>query len=231
MAEACEQRGIPLIHISTDYVFDGSKPAPYVECDPVAPLGAYGLSKLEGEQRVAAACRRHIILRTAWVLSPYSHNFVKTMLRLGLRRAEIGVVDDQIGNPTYAPHLAIAILTIAHIHLVKDGGGLPWGVYHAAGAGEASWCDVARAVFLQSSRIEGPSPRVRPITTAEYPTPARRPANSRLDCSKLARTFGIRLPDWRVGIAECVLLLSLDAEYVGRRDTEDRHERHNSGRR
>lgn len=204
VARACASRDIPLIHISTDYVFDGSKPAPYCEDDPTAPLGVYGRSKLEGERRVAAACPRHIILRTAWIVSPYGHNFAKTMLRLAATRAEVGVVHDQIGSPTYAPHLATGILAIAETCLRHGGNAVAWGIYHAAGSGEATWCELARAIFLQSASVGGPSAAVRPITTAEYPTAARRPANSRLDCSKLAHAFAVRLPDWRVGIAECV---------------------------
>lgn len=212
VAGACTRRGIPLIHISTDYVFDGSQGTPYCEGDPVAPLGVYGRTKLEGERRVAAACEQHVILRTAWVVSPHGHNFVKTMLRLAATRSVIDVVDDQWGSPTYAPHLATAILTIAHAHLAKGGKAPPWGIYHAAGTGEATWCELARTVFAQSADIGGPRAEVRPITTAEYPTSARRPANSRLDCTKLERTFDVRLPDWRMGIAECVLALSRRAE-------------------
>lgn len=144
-----------------------------------------------------------MILRTAWVVSPFGHNFVKTMLRLAETRDELGVVDDQRGSPTYAPHLADAILGIVEqIADGRDSG--KWGTYNAAGTGEATWCDVAREVFEQSARRGGPTAKVRPITTAEYPTPAQRPANSRLDCSRMAATFGISLPDWRQGIAECV---------------------------
>lgn len=206
LAEACAQTGRPLIHISTDYVFDGTAPGPYAEDDPVAPLGVYGASKLAGEDFVRAACPNHVILRTAWVVSPFGHNFVKTMLRLAETREELGVVDDQRGSPTYAPHLADAILGIAA--QVADGSGDgPWGTYNAAGTGEATWCDVAREVFEHSARLGGPSATVRPITTADYPTPAQRPANSRLDCSRMAATFGISLPDWRQGIEECVLRL------------------------
>lgn len=207
LAAACNAAAVPLIHISTDYVYDGSKSSPYVESDPVRPLGVYGATKLAGEQAVAAMCPRHVILRTAWVYSPHGNNFVKTMLRLAGTRPEIGVVADQRGNPTYAPHLAVVILDIAR--QVKDAGETDrrWGIYHAAGTGDATWCDLAREVFAQSALRGGPVAKVNAITTADYPTPAKRPANSRLDCGKLERTFGVTQPDWRVGVAEAVAAL------------------------
>jgi len=200
--------GVPVIHVSTDYVFDGSKPVPYVESDPVAPLGAYGRSKYEGERRLMAACPEAIVLRTAWVYSPYGHNFVKTMLRLAETRDEISVVDDQLGNPTYAPHLADAIIAISR-H-VLEGGSTAWGLYHAAGSGDVTWCGFAREVFAASARHDGPTANVKPITTADYPTPARRPANSRLDGSKLREAFGVRLPAWQEGVADCVARLAAE---------------------
>lgn len=201
VAETCDRLGIPLIHLSTDYVFDGSKSAPYVESDPTGPVSVYGRSKLAGEAAVQAACARHVILRTAWVYSPFGNNFVKTMLRLAASRPELGVVDDQIGCPTYAPHLAQAVLQIA-VQLTTDGG--KWGIYHASGAGETTWCGFAREVFRLSGERGGPVAKINAITTADYPTPAQRPANSRLDCGKLAAAFHVRLPDWRHGAAECV---------------------------
>lgn len=206
LAEAAERMGAVLIHVSTDYVYDGSKAAPYVEDDPTAPLGAYGRSKLAGEDAVRAAARRHVILRTAWVHSPFGANFVKTMLRFAGERPELRVVDDQIGSPTYAPHLADAILAIAR-SVVADPDRQIWGTYHAAGAGYVSWCGLAREVMRVSAAHGGPSANVVPISTAEYPTPAKRPANSRLDCSKLTRTFGVALPDWQQGVSECVTRL------------------------
>ncbi len=204
LAEVCSERTLPLIHLSTDYVFDGKKNGPYNERDLVAPVGVYGCSKLEGERLVAKACPRHVILRTAWVFSPYGHNFVKTMLRLADSRKELGIVHDQQGNPTYAPHLAEAILAIAARLDESNRDGGPWGIYHSAGTGEATWCEVAREVFRCSENIGGPTATVYGITTAEYPTPAARPANSRLDCTKLQRDFGLQLPDWRNGVAACV---------------------------
>ncbi len=205
LAEAAAARGLPVIHVSTDYVYDGTKREAYVETDSLNPVSVYGRSKLAGEQRLAACNPRHIILRTAWVHAPYGTNFVRTMLRLGATRTEIAVVNDQRGNPTYAPHLADAILRIvAELGRRGDGSG-PWGVYHAASAGEATWFEVAREVFRCSG---GPGvPKLYPISTAEYPTPATRPANSCLDTRKLARTFGVCLPHWKSGIAECVARL------------------------
>jgi dTDP-4-dehydrorhamnose reductase len=207
VAQACARREIPVIHISTDYVFDGTKPGPYNEDDPASPIGVYGLSKLSGEQRVIAANRSHVILRTSWLFSPFGANFVKTMLRLAGTRTEIGVVDDQVGCPTYAPHLAECVLTIAARITGEEGRRDAFGVYHAAGSGAASWCEFAREVFRCSSELGGPAATAKPIATADYPLAARRPANSRLDCSKLAREFGLALPPWSVGVRDCVVRL------------------------
>ena len=206
LAEAAAKRGAAIIHISTDYVFDGSKPAPYLEDDPTGPINVYGWSKLEGEQAVVGANARHVIARTSWVYSPTGANFVKTMLRLAGERKELRIVDDQIGNPTYAPHLAKALLQIAR-SVLEDEPGQRWGTYHLAGAGTVSWCGFAREIFRVSATLGGPSADVAPIATADYPTPARRPANSRLDCSKAESTFGVVLPDWRAGVHDCVVRL------------------------
>lgn len=204
LASLCEQYLIPLIHVSTDYVYDGTKQTPYLESDPLAPLGIYGASKLKGEQKVAACCARHIILRTAWVYSPFGNNFVKTMLRLAENHKEISVVGDQIGSPTYAPHLARAIIKIAK-QVVNEGKNSNfWGIYHASGSGEASWYEFANEIFKNSATYSAQAPTVKQITTSEYPTPAKRPANSRLDCTKLQKIFNIKLPDWREGTNECV---------------------------
>lgn len=205
VAEACRQLRIPIIQISTDYVFDGRKPEPYNERDSVAPLGAYGRSKLDGEFRVKSACPQHIILRTSWVFSPYGTNFVKTMLELGATRSEIAVVNDQLGTPTYAPHLADVILGIAN--RLRDGARIEWGIYHAAGSGEATWYQLARETFRLSQKLGGARPALRPITSAEYPTRARRPSNSRLDSGKLEQSLGVQLPDWHEGLAACVRIL------------------------
>ena len=210
VAKACAAHSIPIIHISTDYVFDGSKDSPYREDDPTGPINAYGRSKLEGEARVADACARHLILRTAWVHSPWGGNFVKTMLRLAAERPAVSVVGDQKGSPTYAPHLAEVVLAIAS-RVVADPAGTPWGIYHAVGAGATSWFGFAREIFRSAGEHGLPAAEVTAITTADYPTPARRPANSRLNCDRLRQSFGLELPDWRVGVQNCVARLSESA--------------------
>jgi dTDP-4-dehydrorhamnose reductase len=203
VANACAANAIPIIHISTDYVFDGTKHGPYLEDDPTGPINVYGRTKLEGEQRVAKACERHLILRTAWVHSPWGVNFVKTMLRLATTRPSIGVVDDQKGSPTYAPHLAAIVLALA-TRVAADPAGTRWGVYHAVGGGETTWFGFAREVFRHAVEQGLPAADVAAIATAAYPTPARRPANSRLNCDRLRLLLGLELPDWRVGVHDCV---------------------------
>jgi dTDP-4-dehydrorhamnose reductase len=203
LARLCEAAGIPLIHVSTDYVFDGLKGAPYVETDPTSPQGVYGASKLAGEHAVLAACSRAIVLRTSWVYSPTGRNFVRTMLAAGQRNSELRVVADQVGRPTSAPDLAAAILGIAA--MLADG----WqdryaGVYHAAGAGETTWHGLAIATFAAAARHGMAAPTVIPIATEDWPTRAKRPADSRLDCGRLAAVFGLRLPPWQNGLARTV---------------------------
>lgn len=197
LARLAASLGVPLVHLSTDYVFDGSKPTPYVESDPTNPLGVYGATKLAGEHAVAAATPNHAILRTAWVYSPFGTNFVKTMLRVGAERPELRVVDDQIGNPTSALDIAEAVLVVArNLHDRPDDAALR-GVFHLTGSGDASWADFASAIFAASAPLGGPSASVVRITTADYPTPARRPANSRLSCDKLNLVHGIVMPAWK----------------------------------
>jgi len=197
VAQAAARLGVPVIHLSTDYVFDGSASGSYVETDATAPASVYGATKLAGEQAVAAANPRNLILRTAWVYSPFGKNFVKTMLRLAADRDEISVVADQWGNPTSALDIADAILhAAATLHRDKDFAA--FGIYHLAGTGEANWSGFARHI-LDTSRVSGgPSARVRDITTTDYPTKARRPANSRLSSAKFASAFGWSAPDWRL---------------------------------
>jgi dTDP-4-dehydrorhamnose reductase len=194
----------PLIHISTDYVFDGRKTSPYVETDAPNPIGVYGASKLAGEAAIAGVGKDYVILRTSWVCSPTGSNFVKTMLRLASQRDEIGVIDDQWGAPTFAADLAKAIVSIGEALLTVSDRSKLTGVYHAAGSGETTWYRFAQAIMKGSAAKSGPSCRVRPITTQEYPTRAKRPANSRLDCSKLARVFGISLPAWEASLDNCL---------------------------
>jgi len=207
MAAACADLGIPLIHLSTDYVFDGSKAGAYVEEDPVRPLGAYGVSKEAGERAVRDALPRHVILRTSWVFGAHGRNFVKTMLRLGEERPELGIVADQVGCPTAAADIADTVLAIARRVAGSPAnaleGGAPWGTYHYSGAPCTSWHGFATAIFDLRREITGAAPpALRAISTSDYPTPARRPANSELDCSKLRARFGIGPADWRASLAE-----------------------------
>lgn len=196
IAKAANDLQVPLVHISTDYVFDGFKAEPYVEEDSVGPASVYGASKLAGEEAVLAAHSDVAVLRTAWVYSPFSANFVKTMLRLAEDRDELGVVADQRGNPTSALDIAHTVIAVLENLRNSDDPALR-GLFHMTSSGEASWAEFAEAIFAVSSAAGGPSARVRSITTEDYPTPAKRPANSRLDSSKLARVHGVRLPEWR----------------------------------
>ncbi|MEZ5839268.1 MAG: dTDP-4-dehydrorhamnose reductase [Hyphomicrobiales bacterium] len=198
IARICRSRGIGLIHISTDYVFDGNKAEPYVETDPTAPLNVYGRSKLAGELAVLEDMPEALILRTAWIFGPFGANFLKTVLRLA-RSGRMRIVADQIGTPTASLHLAEAILAVCRHHA---SGTAPGGIYHVAGTGATNWADLAGEIVAGRITDGGPLAIVEPIATAGYPTAARRPMNSRLSCEKLARTFAIALPDWRLGVAE-----------------------------
>lgn len=211
VARLAASLGVPLVHISTDYVFDGARPGAYTEDDPVGPTSAYGRSKLEGERQVAAAHPDHAILRTAWVYAADGKNFVRTMLRLAESRDEVAVVADQHGSPTYAPDLADAVIGVARNLAARPGEQALRGVFHASGTGHTTWAGFAAALFEEAARQGLPHARVRPITTAEYPTPARRPANSRLDCTRLARVHGITLPPWQGSLAACLARLAAEA--------------------
>ena len=206
MARAAAARGLPFLHVSTDYVFDGAGTRPWREDDPVAPLGAYGASKLLGELQVAEAGGQAVILRTAWVFSAHGKNFVKTMLRVGAEREVLSVVDDQRGGPTAAADIADALFTIATAF--GKGRGVP-GIYHFAGAPTVSWADFAEAIFAASSLPR--KPVVNRIPSSDYPTPAKRPGNSALDCSLLAKTYGITQPDWRKSLADVIGELETEA--------------------
>ncbi len=211
VAAAAARLGVPIIHLSTDYVFDGVMDRPYREDDLVGPTGVYGRTKLEGERRVAAQCDDHVILRTAWVYSPFGTNFVRTMLRLGETRHELGVVADQLGNPTSAVDIANGVLTIAQ-HISRDASAMLRGVFHMTGSGEATWAELAEAAFAQAQK-HGRSPvLVKRITTADYPTPAKRPANSRLDNTRLREIYSLSLPDWRISLRRCVDRLLVNSE-------------------
>ena len=204
IAAAASAVGAPVIHISTDYVFDGNKPSPYIETDAPNPIGVYGKSKLAGEAAVAAATNDFAILRTSWLFSADGGNFVTTILRLAEERDAIDVVDDQWGAPTFAADLAAAIAEIGEALLAAKDRAALCGIYHATAAGETTWYRFARAIIELSAARGCPSCALRPIATSQYPTRARRPANSRLDGSKLARTFGIRLPAWQSSLERCL---------------------------
>lgn len=201
LAGETARHGIPLIHISTDYVFDGRKQMPYVESDSTAPLNVYGQSKLAGEQAVAAANPRHVILRTSWVYSPHGHNFVRTILRLARERERLTVVDDQRGCPTAAHDVARACRDIALL-CARSSETVPYGLYHFCGKGETTRCGFAKAIVEMASPHLSRVPEIVPIATADYPTPAIRPRDTRLDCSAIARTFAIAPRPWHDSLAE-----------------------------
>jgi dTDP-4-dehydrorhamnose reductase len=201
LAAGCKTAGIPLIHISTDYVFDGCKQSPYREDDAVNPLGVYGRSKEAGDRAVREGLPEHVILRTAWVYSAHGHNFVRTMLRLAADRPVLRVVSDQIGSPTSAADAAAAIATIVQR---LAAGNQSWGTYNFAGAGSVSWHGFAEVIFELASPWRGAAPKVEAITTAEYPTPAQRPANSVLDCRLIREVFGIVPRPWREALPEVI---------------------------
>lgn len=201
MARACASHGIPFLHISTDYVFSGEGTAAWRETDPVAPRNAYGRTKLMGEEGVRAAGGNAAILRTSWVFSAHGNNFVRTMLRLSETRDALNVVDDQIGGPTPAGDIAAALLQMARKMMAGHAGG----TYHFGGAPWVSWADFAREIFAQAGREVA----VSGIPTTDYPTPATRPLNSRMDCSAISRDFGIATPDWKAGLAKVIKELDL----------------------
>lgn len=207
LAAACAQLEIPLLHISTDYVFSGHKlpPDAYTEDDPVSPLGIYGQSKWEGEEAIRRILPTHIILRVSWVFGAHGHNFVKTMLRLGRERDELRVVADQHGCPTYAGDIADVLL-----ELVAKSAPCQWGSYHYCGTPPVTWCDFAQAIFQSAPRFMSPvSPRVIPITTADYPTPAARPSNSILDCTRIRQCFNIEPRPWMAGLESMLRQVAL----------------------
>lgn len=208
IGKAAAKLGVPVVHLSTDYVFDGEKEGWYVETDPTGPVSAYGRTKLAGELALAAATPNYAILRTAWVYSPFGKNFVKTMLKLAETRETVGVVADQIGCPTSALDIADALLKVA-ANLLASGDPALRGLFHLTGSGEAAWADFSQEIFQVSKGLGGPGAAVDRIPTSAYPTPARRPKNSRLECTKLERVHGVRLPDWRAS-TEVVVRRLLD---------------------
>jgi dTDP-4-dehydrorhamnose reductase len=202
LATLCDERGLPLIHVSTDYVFDGTGRVPYTETDAIAPLGVYGASKAQGEAAVRRVCPRHVILRTSWLYSMEGRNFLTTMLRLGATREELGIVNDQHGTPTWAHDVAGAICTIAR-QLIADRREDAWGTYHLTGAAETTWFGFASEIFRLAAARGSKVPRLKPIATKDYPTLARRPSYSVLDTSKIRSAFAISLPGWQKSLAQC----------------------------
>ena len=207
IAQACSKQNIPLLHISTDYVFDGSKVEAYNENDDVSPLGVYGTSKWQGEEAIRQNLTQHIILRVAWVFGAQGNNFVKTMLRLGQDRDELNVVADQFGGPSPAKNIAQTLITL--VEQYQRNKSLDWGTYHYCGSEKTTWYDFSVEIFEQAFAlgILNKKIKVNPITTAEYPTTAKRPSNSMLDCSKLEATFGITMPKWKEALKQVLIEL------------------------
>ena len=203
LAEAAEAAGAAMLHISTDYVFDGAGSAPYDEAAQTAPQNIYGASKLAGEQAVLAACRRAVVMRTSWVFGAHGQNFVKTMLRLGRERDSLGIVADQYGAPTAAADIAAALITIVRRHTPEQLAERA-GIYHYCGSPYASWFEFAETIFAEAAAqgVLAKIPAVKPIATADYPTPAKRPADSRLDCGKIRTVFGIEPCDWHSALSD-----------------------------
>ncbi|PKO42141.1 MAG: dTDP-4-dehydrorhamnose reductase [Betaproteobacteria bacterium HGW-Betaproteobacteria-4] len=215
LAEEAAELGALLVHYSTDYVFDGSKGAPYVETDPTGPLSVYGRSKLAGEEAICAVDGRSLIFRTSWVFGARGDNFVKTILRLAREKDSLEVVDDQLGSPTPAALIAtVTGVALAMVRYGQPGKMAKNEIYHLAAARPVSWCEFARTIVGLAGQMPGFKLRlkpdaIRPITTAEYPTPARRPANSRLDCTRLETDFGLQMPDWQPYLERMLQLLAL----------------------
>ncbi len=198
IAAAAAERAVPVIHLSTDYVFDGTKGSPYAEDDAPAPLSVYGASKRAGEIALAACSPHNVTIRTSWVFAPHGGNFVRTMLQLSTRRDFLSIVDDQVGGPTAADDIADAVLRIARQRIAGDGQG---GVFHFASAPAVSWAGFAEAIFEHAAPTTGKHPEIKRIPTSDYPTAAARPLDTRLDCRKIEAIYGIARPDWRRALA------------------------------
>ena len=205
IAAYCREQGIPMVHYSTDYVYGGEGTHAHLESDTPNPLNAYARTKLKGDEMIAYSGCDHLIFRTSWVFDAHGQNFVNTMLRLGAERESLRVVEDQIGAPTYAPDIAQA--TVDALDQVMGVSDFPSGVYHLCNAGETSWCGFARAIFAQARHYPQVQLKIQTITgipTTEYPLPAKRPLNSRLDCTKVRNRFGIRMPGWQEALDQCL---------------------------
>ena len=210
LANICARYGLPLIHISTDYVFDGQSSRPYRPDDPVAPLNVYGQSKAAGEVAVRETLETHVIIRTAWLYSMQGRNFLRTMLRLGEEKDQLSIVDDQTGSPTYAHDLAAGLLTVARMLLDRQEPS-HWGTFHMTNAGSTTWFGFAEAIFDAAASNGQRAPDLAPIPTTDYPTPAKRPAFSVLDCQLAEDTFGVRMRPWKEALSAC-----LEAHYADR---------------
>jgi dTDP-4-dehydrorhamnose reductase len=211
LAALCRDRDLPLLHLSTDYVFDGSSRKPYLETDAITPLSVYGASKAAGEAAVRRTWPKHLVLRTAWVYSADGHNFLNTMLRLGSEREQLSVVDDQHGSPTWADDIAAAIATALARVLTRPEIPALWGTYHLTNSGDTSWYGFAREIFRLAAAAGRKTPSVIPIPAAAYPLPARRPAYSVLDTRKIKDAFGIELPPWQTSLAACFAHMEMAA--------------------
>jgi dTDP-4-dehydrorhamnose reductase len=207
LASVCKEQDIPLLHISTDYVFDGTNSEAYSEMDAVSPLGIYGISKWQGEEAIRQKLPQHIILRVAWVFGAQGNNFVKTMLRLAKDRDELNVISDQFGGPSPAKDIAKTLISLAETYQKEKT--LEWGTYHYCGTEKTNWCNFSKEIFTQAKEkgLINKEIKVHAITTAEYPVPAKRPANSMLNCSKLKNTFGIEMPSWKKALNEVLIEL------------------------
>jgi dTDP-4-dehydrorhamnose reductase len=204
-AEAAARRDVPIIHLSTHYVFDGMKSAPYLETDEARPTTVYGRSKLEGEEAVRKANPQHVIVRTGWVYSAIGRNFFTRVLDLASKsEGPLDIVEDQRGNPTYAPHLATLILALARRLIAETQSDKPWSIYHVAGAGSATWYEFAQEISVNMESVGKPKIEIRPISTAQYTTVTRRPPNCTLDVEKFETTFSLRLPSWHQGVQASV---------------------------
>ncbi len=204
VAAAAKILDVPIVHLSTDYVFSGEKPTPYVETDATAPLNYYGASKAAGEKVVASQTTNHVVLRISWIYSPFGKNFVRTILGLAKSRDTIDIVADQHGNPTSAFDVADGIIKVVQNLVARPDAGSLRGLFHMAAAGDTSWAGFGEAIFATSRAANGPSAKVRAIESKDYPQSAKRPVNSRLNCTKLAKVHGVRLPEWRSSLKLCV---------------------------
>ncbi len=212
VAKAANTLGVPIIHLSTDYVFDGTKPEPYLESDPIHPLSVYGASKAEGEALVITNAPDHAVLRVSWIYSPFGKNFVRTILRVATQKDTMNIVDDQYGAPTSAFDIADSIVRVARNLVGAKHDTALRGVFHMTAAGQTTWARFAETVFTISSRLGGPSAKVNPIESKDYPQAAKRPANSRLDCKRIATVHKVKIPHWETSIGYCVeRIIKMDA--------------------